>query len=50
MLREFTINEFSSLVLAARWTLALTSIAFLGGGLLGLIFMVLRVLPFRPAN
>jgi polar amino acid transport system permease protein len=50
MLREFTINEFWYLVFAARWTLALTSIAFLGGGLLGLIFMVLRVLPFRPAN
>jgi polar amino acid transport system permease protein len=50
MLREFTINEVWYLVFAARWTLALTAIAFLGGGLLGLFVMVLRVLPARPVN
>jgi polar amino acid transport system permease protein len=50
MLREFTINEVWYLVFAARWTLALTAIAFLGGGLLGLLVMVLRVLPARPVN
>lgn len=50
MLREFTINEFWYLVLAARWTLALTAIAFAGGGLLGLVVMILRVLPLRPLN
>lgn len=50
MLREFTINEFGYLVLAARWTLALTAIAFAGGGLLGLLVMILRVLPARPLN
>jgi polar amino acid transport system permease protein len=50
MLRDFTINEVWYLIFAARWTLALTAIAFLGGGLLGLLVMVLRVLPARPVN
>ena len=50
MLREFTINEVWYLVFAARWTLALTAIAFLGGGLVGLLVMVLRVLPIKPVN
>ena len=50
MLREFTINEVWYLLFAARWTLALTAIAFTGGGLLGLFVMVLRVLPLRPAQ
>ena len=50
MLRDFTINEVWYLVFAARWTLALTGLAFAGGGLLGLLFMTLRVLPFRPLN
>jgi polar amino acid transport system permease protein len=50
MLREFTINEFWYLLFAARWTLALTAIAFTGGGLLGLLVMMLRVVPLRPAQ
>lgn len=50
MLREFTINEVWYLLFAARWTLALTGLAFAGGGLLGLLFMTLRVLPVRPLN
>jgi polar amino acid transport system permease protein len=50
MLREFTINEVWYLVFAARWTLALTAIAFLGGGLVGLLVMVLRVLPIKAVN
>ena len=50
MLREFTINEVWYLLFAARWTLALTAIAFTGGGLLGLVVMMLRVVPFRPAQ
>jgi hypothetical protein len=32
MLREFTINELWFLVLAARWTVLLSAIAFMGGG------------------
>jgi polar amino acid transport system permease protein len=50
MLREFTVNEVWYLIFAARWTLALTAIAFTGGGLLGLLVMVLRVLPAKPVN
>jgi polar amino acid transport system permease protein len=50
MLREFGMGEVGYLLFAARWTLALTGIAFVGGGLLGLFFMTLRVLPLRPAN
>jgi polar amino acid transport system permease protein len=50
MLREFGMGEVGYLLFAARWTLALTGIAFVGGGLLGLLFMTLRVLPLRPAN
>ena len=50
MLREFTVNEVWYLIFAARWTLALTGIAVAGGGLLGLLVMVLRVLPARPVN
>lgn len=50
MLREFTLNEVWYLIEAARWTLALTSLAFVGGGLLGLLFMTLRVLPAAPLN
>jgi len=50
MLRDFTMGEVWYLIFAARWTLALTAIAFTGGGLLGLLVMVLRVLPARPVN
>ena len=46
MIREFTLNDVYYLLLAARWTLALTSIAFLGGGAVGLIVAVMRILPF----
>jgi polar amino acid transport system permease protein len=50
MLREFTIAEAWYLVEAARWTIALTLLAFAGGGLLGLLFMALRVVPIAPLN
>jgi polar amino acid transport system permease protein len=50
MLREFTIRELWYLIEAARWTVALTAIAFAGGGLLGLLFMALRVVPIAPLN
>ena len=50
MLREFGLNEALYLVYAAQWTVALTAIAFAGGGLLGLLFLVLRVVPARTAN
>lgn len=43
---EFTLWDiFRNLLLAARWTIALSLIAFLGGGLVGLALLVLRTLP-----
>jgi polar amino acid transport system permease protein len=35
---------------AVKWTLALSAMAFLGGGLLGLLIMGLRIMPFRPLS
>ncbi|MCC7275147.1 MAG: amino acid ABC transporter permease [Alphaproteobacteria bacterium] len=50
MIREFGSGEVFYLVFAMRWTLMLSAIAFVGGGLLGLVLTVLRVAPFRPAG
>lgn len=50
MIREVTYLDVLYLVAAGRWTLALTAIAFLGGGLLGLAVMMLRIVPLRPLN
>jgi polar amino acid transport system permease protein len=50
MLRGFGAGDLWYLVEAARWTVALTALAMTGGGLLGLIVMTLRVVPFGPAN
>lgn len=43
MFREFTANELLYLISAARWTIGLAAIAFIGGGILGLLIMLLRV-------
>jgi polar amino acid transport system permease protein len=48
MIREFNLVDVYYLVLAARWTLALTVLAFIGGGTVGLLVALLRVAPFRP--
>jgi polar amino acid transport system permease protein len=50
MIREVNYLDVLYLVAAGRWTLALTAIAFLGGGLLGLTVMMLRITPVRPIN
>jgi polar amino acid transport system permease protein len=50
MIREVTYLDVLYLVAAGRWTLALTAIAFLGGGLMGLTVMMLRIVPLKPAN
>jgi len=50
MIREVNYLDVLYLVAAGRWTLALTAIAFLGGGLLGLTVMMLRIAPARPIN
>jgi len=39
-----------NLLLAARWTIALSLIAFLGGGLVGLLLLVLRLSPSRAVQ
>jgi len=46
MIREFASIDVYYLVLAARWTLALTALAFLGGGLVAVVIATLRVSPF----
>jgi polar amino acid transport system permease protein len=48
MIREFTFNDVLYLVAAMRWTLALTAIAFAGGGLVGLTVALLRVSAMAP--
>lgn len=43
---EFTLWDiFRNLLLAARWTIALSLIAFIGGGLVGLALLVARISP-----
>ena len=39
-----------NLLLAARWTVALSLIAFIGGGLVGLLLLVLRLSPSKAAQ
>lgn len=48
MIREFGIVDLYYLVLAARWTLALTALAFAGGGAVGLLIALMRIAPFAP--
>jgi polar amino acid transport system permease protein len=50
MIREPNALDLLYLLMAARWTLALTALAFIGGGLLGLLIMLLRVVPVRPVR
>ena len=43
---EFTLWDiFRNLLLAARWTIALSLIAFIGGGLVGLALLIARISP-----
>ena len=48
MIREFTFSEALFLVEAVRWTVLLAVLAFIGGGIVGLVFAVLRVSKARP--
>ena len=48
MIREFTFVDFLYLLAATRWTLALTAVAFVGGGLVGLLVALLRVSAAAP--
>ena len=46
-LRDFGWNELVFLLLSARWTLALSLVAFLGGGAAGLLVAACRIAPGR---
>ena len=50
MIREFGAVDVVYLIAAARWTVLLALTAMVGGGLLGVIVAVLRVVPFKPLN
>ncbi|MBZ9710399.1 amino acid ABC transporter permease (plasmid) [Mesorhizobium sp. B2-1-8] len=50
MIREFGGTDIVYLIEAARWTLLLAFTATVGGGLLGIVVAVLRVIPFGPLN
>jgi polar amino acid transport system permease protein len=50
MIRQFGWNEFELLVLAARWTVVLALIAFVGGGIGGLVVALLRTAENRTAR
>ena len=50
MSRAFGPNEFLFLVEALRWTVLLTIVAFIGGGIGGFIVALARVSPSRPAR
>jgi polar amino acid transport system permease protein len=48
MIRELSFIDVLYLIAATRWTLALTAIAFAGGGLVGLAVALLRVSGLAP--
>lgn len=50
MIREFSSPDVVYLLLAARWTIGLALVAVLGGGLLGLLVALARILPVPPLN
>lgn len=47
MLRDFGQNEIIYLLLAARWTIALSLVAFVGGGVVGLALAIARIAPWK---
>ena len=50
MIREFGGVDVIYLIAPARWTVLLALTAMVGGGLLGVVVAVLRVVPFKPLN
>ena len=50
MIREFAGADIVYLIAAARWTLLLALAATVGGGFLGIVVAVLRVVPLKPLN
>ena len=50
MIREFSPADILYLITAARFTVLLALVPMIGGGLLGLVVAVMRVVPFKPLN
>jgi polar amino acid transport system permease protein len=48
MNRGFGVNEFFFILQSVRWTLLLSLIALIGGGVVGLVVAFLRVAPWAP--
>jgi polar amino acid transport system permease protein len=48
MSHGFATPEFLFLVQAVRWTLLLSLVALVGGGIVGLVIAILRTAPIRP--
>jgi polar amino acid transport system permease protein len=49
-MRALNIGDFEFLLLALRWTIALSALAAVGGGLVGLVIALLRTAPSRAAR
>jgi len=49
-MRSFNAGDLTYLLLAARWTVVLSFIAFAGGGLVGLVIALMRVAEARPVR
>lgn len=49
-MRSFNSGDLIYLLLAARWTVLLSLIAFAGGGVVGLLIALMRVSQVRPAR
>lgn len=49
-MRAFTVNEVLYLLDATKWTILLTGIAFVGGSIVGLFLMLLKVSSSRAAK
>jgi polar amino acid transport system permease protein len=50
VIRQFGSTEILFMLAAARWTVLLSFVAYLGGGALGLVLAALRVSSWRPAR
>ncbi|MBL8671933.1 MAG: amino acid ABC transporter permease, partial [Alphaproteobacteria bacterium] len=50
MSRDFGLSELLFILQAMQWTVLLSLVAFVGGGILGFAVAVLRILPWAPAR
>lgn len=48
---EFTLLQIvTNLIIATKWTIALSAIAFIGGGIVGFLVMLMRISPIKPIS